>query len=106
MQKAELPVTGLEFKDGEFYLDGSSIDNLSSSKLLKLSIAIARNLAGKAKIICIDGAELLDETTYAEFRKEIDNDGYTYFITRVGKPFSNSQTDTVVEMEKGSIKVN
>lgn len=100
MAKAELPVPNLTYTEGQFFLDGSSIDNLSSSKSMRLAIAIARKLAGPAKIICLDGAELLDPETYEALRAEIENDGFTYFITKVGVPFDHPG-DTVTKMEAG-----
>ncbi len=100
MKKVELPVPGLTYSEGAFYLEGSSIDNLSSSKSMKLAVAIARKLSGPAKIICIDGAELLDAETYEALRFEIENDGFTYFITKVGVPFEHAG-DVVTKMEGG-----
>lgn len=100
MAKVQLPVEGLSYSDGEFFLDGSALDNLSSSKALKLAVAVARKLAGPAKLICIDGAELLDEANYEVLRQEIDGDGFTYFMTKVGAPFAHPG-DTVVKMEAG-----
>lgn len=103
MQRAELPVKGLEYRDGEFYLDGSSIDNLSSSAALRLAVAVARRIANKTKLICIDGAELLDEKSFAELRVEIEGDGYSYFITKVGLPFNKTNPgDLVLSMDHGA----
>lgn len=100
MSKADLPVAGLTYEENQFFLDGSSIDNLSSSRAMSLAVAIARKLAGKTKIICIDGAELLDNESYESLRTEIENDGFTYFITKVGAPFDH-KGDTVTTMERG-----
>lgn len=102
MASAEMPVPGLEFRNGEFYVDGIAVDNLSSSRALKLAIGVARKLSKKTKVICIDGAELLDEENYAVLRSEIDGDGYTYFFTRVGAPFDGSAGDQVIEMKEGA----
>jgi len=100
MNRAKLPIEGLTYKDENFYLDGSTIENLSSSKAMKLAVAIARTLAGPTKLICIDGAELLDDETYEALRNEIDNDGFTYFITKVGEAFDHP-ADKVVTMKQG-----
>lgn len=100
MSKADLPVPNLTYSEGSFFLEGSSIDNLSSSKSVRLAVAIARKLAGPTKIICIDGAELLDAESYEALRTEIENDGFTYFITKVGVPF-NHPGDTVTKMDNG-----
>lgn len=104
MKKAELPVDGLTYEGGAFFLDGFSIDNLSSSKAMKLAVGVARKMASKTKLICIDGAELLDEESYAALREEIDGDGFTYFITKVGEAFQPVRdTDRVIQMKEGQV---
>lgn len=100
LAKSELPIEGLEYKEGNFYLDGSTIENLSSSKSLKLGIALARKKAKKLKIICIDGIELLDPESFALLYKEIENDQeFTYFVTKVDERF-NSDSQVI---EPGNI---
>lgn len=102
MSEAEMPVAGLEYRDGGFLVDGVPVDNLSSSKAVQLAIPVARKLAKKAKLICLDGAELLDPETYTELRKQIQDDGYTYFLTKVGEPLPNG-SDKVFRMDKGAV---
>lgn len=101
MSKAEMPVKGLQYVDGAFLVEGVSIDNLSSSAALRLAIGVARKLAKKTKIISIDGAEALDEQTWNELRSEMEGDGFTYFVTRVGEAFEGG--GEVFKMEKGSV---
>lgn len=102
MAKSEMPIAGLEYIDGEFLVDGVKVDNLSSSRAMVMAIQIARKLAKKTKIICIDGAEALDEESFRALHKEIKGDGFTYFVTRVGHAFSTD--DNVITMEKGQVK--
>jgi ABC-type cobalamin/Fe3+-siderophores transport system ATPase subunit len=102
MGTAELPIPGITYKEGDFYYEGHSISMLSTSASMKLACGIARSLAKKSKIICLDGAEALDESNYAALHAEIENDGFTYFISKVGPAFMNT-TDTVVQMEKGAV---
>lgn len=105
MAAAEMPVVGLEYRDGMFYVEGISVDNLSSSKAMQLAVAVARKLAKKTKIICIDGAELFDDSTWLAFRKEIENDGFTYFVTKVGRAFQDGSitADKVMQMTNGQV---
>jgi AAA15 family ATPase/GTPase len=102
MASAEMPVDGLEYKDGAFLVDGVPVDNLSSSKAIKLAIGVARKLAKKTKVICLDGAEMLDEETWRSFHSEIKDDGFVYFLTKVGDPFK-SEGDKIISMENGNI---
>lgn len=102
MESAELPVEGLSYEGGEFGLNGASIDHLSSSLALKLSLALVKKLTDKTKLICIDGAELLDEEAFASLKEEMGKDDYTYFFTKVGEPFEGA--DKTFQMSNGGVK--
>ncbi|MFV8250277.1 AAA family ATPase [Bdellovibrio bacteriovorus] len=84
MSKVEMPVPGLEYNEGTFFIDGVSVDNLSTSRAMKFAIRLAQKLSGPTKIICIDGSEALDAATREEFFNEIKDDGFLYFFTVVG----------------------
>ena len=99
MSEAEMPIQGLEYRDGKFLVEDVPVDNLSSSKAIQLAIGVARKLSKKTKLICIDGAEALDADSYKVLRKEIDGDGYTYFLSKVGEPFEAD--DKVITMSGG-----
>lgn len=103
MASVEMPIPGLTYADGKFLVDGVAVDNLSTSKAMRLALGIARKHAKKTRIICIDGAEALDEVTWAALREEMEGDGFTYFVTRVGRAFAGSRGDRVVEMKEGQV---
>jgi energy-coupling factor transporter ATP-binding protein EcfA2 len=102
LTKAEMPIQGLSYEGDEFFLDGVKIENLSSSAAVRLAIAIARAVAGPSKLICLDGAEALDETTFAVLRREIQDDGFQYFLTKVGEAFAPESDDRVIKMHAGA----
>lgn len=83
IKKAKLPIEGLTIDGDDIKIGGVSIDNLSSSEQLKFGLQIVRALNGEFKIICVDGIETLDSETFESFLKEIENDEYQYFVTRV-----------------------
>lgn len=97
MSETGMPVDGLEYIDGAFYLNNVAIDQLSSSAILKLAIAIARKLASRTKLICIDGAEMIDDENFKLLMNEISDDEFTYFITRVGEPVEGSHKNFVMD---------
>lgn len=101
LAEIDMPIEGLEFIGGAFYLNGNTIDLLSSSAALKLAIAIARKLAKRTKLICIDGAEMIDDENFLALSTEIKDDGFTYFITRVGDPLK-VDGQKVFKMENGT----
>lgn len=103
MEGVEMPVDGLEYKDGEFLVDGTPVDNLSSSRALKLALGVARKLSKKSKVICVDGAELLDAEAFSAFQAEAKDDGFTYFVTKVGDSFPVAEGSKSFEMNAGQV---
>lgn len=102
MESTEMPIPGITFTDGKFFFRGIAIENLSTAESMELACSIARALAKKTKVICLDGAEALDAASYEALKKQIDGDGFTYFVSKVGEPFESSKGDTVVRMENGA----
>jgi hypothetical protein len=45
---------------------------------------------------------MLDEETWRSFHSEIKDDGFVYFLTKVGDPFK-SEGDKIISMENGNI---
>ena len=83
IKKAKLPVEGLTIDGDDILIGGISIDNLSSSEQLKFGLQVVRALNGSFKVICVDGIENLDKESFEFFLKEIADDSYQYFVTRV-----------------------
>jgi DNA repair ATPase RecN len=106
MRSVEMPIPGITFENDKFFFEGSAIENLSTSSSMKLACGLARALAKKTKVICLDGAEALDDESYAALKAQIQDDGYNYFISKVGDAFKESTGDTVVTMEKGAAHVH
>ena len=78
-------------------IDGLPITNLSTSRQIKLALDIARATAGPLKLICIDRFESLDHEQREAFFKEIEGDGFQYFISQV------TSGDLTVETIEGSV---
>lgn len=104
MREVEMPIPGLAYDGGSFTIDDTSVDNISSSLAIKLAVGIARKLAKKTKVICIDGIEQLDRANWETFRKEVEGDGFQYFLTKVGEPYEPmNQDDKAVTMSHGQV---
>ena len=80
---ASLPIPGLSVVDGEIYRDGVHFDRLNTSQQVQIAIEIARLRAGELKCVCVDGLELMDSNTFAEFKTQAVESGLQMFITRV-----------------------
>jgi hypothetical protein len=98
VREAKLPIPGLALSGEKITVDGKSLDDLSTSEQMGVTMAIAKSLAGELKVICIDGAERLDEKTRAEFIRQADGDEFYYFVTRVGAPQSGE-----IEIKEGRV---
>lgn len=103
MAKIQMPVPGLEYLNGKFTLDGYALDDLSTSQMIRLAVAIIKNLSGETKLICIDGAESLDEKAYRTLHEEIEKDDFVYVLTRVGEPLPAGDGDKIFNVSDGEI---
>lgn len=84
LQETGLPIKGLGInKQMQITIDGLPINNLSTSRRIKLALEIARATAGPLKMICVDRFESLDTTQREIFFEEIAGDDYQYWITQV-----------------------
>lgn len=104
--KTKLPVEGLTISGDDILINGVSLDNLSSSEQLKFGLEIVRALNSEFKVINIDGIETLDSETFAAFLKEIENDEFQYFLTRVDGETVKKNGHNIIEVENGEIKTS
>jgi len=88
LSEAKLPIEGLKIDGDEITVGGIPIDQLSGAEKMELALSIVRALAENAplKLICIDGVEQLDDDSLAAFERQAHNDGFQYFVSRVGAP--------------------
>jgi hypothetical protein len=86
VRDAKLPIPGLALSGEKITVDGKPLGNLATSEQMSVTLAIARALSKELKVICIDGGERLGEKGLAEFIRQTEEDGFYYFITRVGEP--------------------
>ena len=104
IKKAKLPVEGLTIDGDDIKINGVSLENLSSSEQLSFGLQVVRALNQEFKVINIDGIETLDSETFTAFLKEIENDDFQYFLTRVDGDAVIKNGHSVIEIENGEIK--
>ncbi|UNY40525.1 DNA recombination/repair protein [Pararheinheimera phage vB_PsoM_KLER1-1] len=80
---AQLPIDGLEVRDGEIYRHGVAFDRLNTAQKVLIAIEVAKLRAGQLPVVCCDGLELMDSETFGEFCKQAEDAGIQLFITRV-----------------------
>lgn len=80
---AQLPIDGLEVRDGEIYRHGVAFDRLNTAQKVLIAIEVAKLRAGQLPVVCCDGLELMDSETFAEFCKQAEEANIQLFVTRV-----------------------
>lgn len=80
-----LPIPGLEVREGEVYFDGVIFDRLNTAKRIELAIEVAKIRAGELALVPIDGLETFDAETFAEFERAAEVSGVQFFGTKVGE---------------------
>jgi hypothetical protein len=91
----DLPVKGLEVKDGEIYCENIVFDKLNTAEQVKIAVEVAKLRASELGIICVDGIERLDHDTFNEFRHKAIESGLQMIVTRVGDSELNITTEMV-----------
>lgn len=83
IESAHLPVSGLEFGDGELLLNGVPLEQLSAAEQLKLSMDIAMAENPKLRVILLKDASLLDPQSTEYVRRRAKQEGYQVWEERV-----------------------
>lgn len=101
IESAKLPVTGLEFGEGELLLNGVPLAQLSAAEQLKLSMDIAMAENPKLRVILLKDASLLDAQSMEYIRTRAEAEGYQIWAERVA---SDGAVGFVIE--DGELKQN
>jgi hypothetical protein len=80
---ADLPIPGVEVKDGEIFRDGVPLDRLNTAQQVDVAVEVAKLRAGGLGVICVDGIELLDTEAYEAFRDRALESGMQLFVSKV-----------------------
>lgn len=80
---ANLPISGLEIKDGVIFRNGVDFDTLNTAQQIGIAVELAKLRAKTLGLICLDGAERLDSERFAELEKAISETDLQIIVTRV-----------------------
>lgn len=81
---SSLPIPGVEVRDGELYRNGVVFDRLNTAQKVEIAVELAKLRAADLGVVCVDGLELLDSSTFEAFRDSALESKLQLFITRVG----------------------
>jgi hypothetical protein len=101
---ANLPIKGLEYKEGCLYKDGIAVDRLNTAKQVGLSLTVAkmRQSEGQIGLVNLDGLECLDDDTFAIFEKQAQKmpDMQFLYTYRSTEPQLTVEVDPVEGIEE------
>lgn len=80
---AEMPIPGVEIRDGEVYREGIPVPRLNTAAQVELAVQVAKLRAGEVPLVCMDGMECLDQRTYELFMDAVADAGLEAVVTRV-----------------------
>lgn len=81
---SSLPIPGVEVRDGELYRNGVVFDRLNTAQKVEIAVELAKLRAADLGVVCVDGLELLDSSTFEAFRDSALESKLQLFVTRVG----------------------
>ena len=80
IEKADIPIDGLRITEDGIFVGDTPLSQLSTSERIHFAVSLARGLAGDLKVIPIDRWESVVGKLRKQFEKEMDDDGFQYFI--------------------------
>lgn len=97
---SELPIPGVELRDGEIYQGGVPWPRLNTAARVRLSLTLAglRARAAGLPLVCMDGLECLDDDTFAAFAEKAPKAGLQLVVTRVGEGALNVESIPAAEV--------
>lgn len=79
-----LPIQGLTVHEGAIAIDGVPLERINTARqLVDIAVEVAILRAKELGIICVDGAECLDDDTFQALTQKITDSGLQAFVTRV-----------------------
>ena len=104
IKDANIPIEGLRIDGDTIYIGEKSLDNMSTSEQITVALQMVRELNkdAKLKVLFLDRAESLDDETFEEFRKQIADDEFMYFLTFV--QHGDDRPEGSILVENGEVK--
>ncbi len=79
----ELPIPGVELKDGEVYVGGVPFEQLNTAQQFALSIRLAKLKLGRLPLLVVDHGEAFDAQMWESFRESAKGSGLQIVVARV-----------------------
>lgn len=79
----QLPIPGIEIRDGEIYEGDVPFPRLNMARRIKLAVRLSALRAGALKLVVVDGLECLEKEPFNLFVQELAESGLQGIVTRV-----------------------
>jgi predicted ATPase len=79
----QTPIPGLEFRNGDIYMDGTPFEQLNTQTRIFLACQIGSLKFGKLPLMVVDEIESVDEMRWAEFVAGVKEAGFQLIAARV-----------------------
>jgi len=80
---AELPIPGLEVREGQVYADGIPFERVNLAERIKIAFQIAAMRSGQLPFMVLDQAEAMDAETWEAFKGGASQSGFQVIAARV-----------------------
>lgn len=80
---SQVPIEGLELRDGKVFVGGIEFDALNTAKKIEIALQIAAQKPGELEFMLLDQAEHLDEANWEEFKQGVLASGFQVIAARV-----------------------
>lgn len=100
IERADLPVRGLELKADQVWLRGVPFNQASDAEQLRASMALGMAANPRLRVLRIRDGSLLDDDALEVIREVAKDEGFQIWIEKVGR---GEEPDSIV-MENGMIK--
>jgi DNA repair exonuclease SbcCD ATPase subunit len=91
----QLPIEGVEVRDGEVYRGGVPFPRLNHAEQVRIALQVSKLRAGKLPLVPVDGLEILDQEHFDAFVAELRESELQAVVTRVSEgPLTVSTEDS------------
>jgi len=100
IERANLPVPGLGFGDGEVLFGGVPFEQASQAEKIRVSVAIAMAANPSLKVLCIRDGSLLDRDSLRLLTEIVEQNDYQLWLEKVG----DEDAATGIVIEDGTVR--
>jgi len=99
LEEANLPVPGLDFKNGDVSFNGIEFEQINTAEKIKISMCMAMALNPRLKVVRIMNGSLIDSDGMDEIKKIAQEKGFDIWIEKVSNRKTSENSFLISEGE-------